>query len=307
MLQRRVTPARNYFRRTLQIVALVGTLLVGIIALALIASQTPWFRDWLRGYVERQAKQYVNGTVSIGSLGGNLFYGVQLGDVAVDFNGERVMTLKNVEIKYSVAELVSQGMTVREIRLDEPYVLARRDAGGWNLAKMMKKQAQEADRKGSAQADLASRHPDRQRPRRDRRSRAVLVVSLPVADRRLERQGGLRLRAGALQRDARSSCRSDRQGAGPDDPEPGRAHRHARRRPERREAVSADGAELASRSTAWCATTCRSRRCRSPSRRRSSRCPSSAACCPSSRATTCTRRSTSRPTGSSRACSSRST
>ena len=48
-------------RRTLQIVALVGTLFIGIIALALIVSQTPWFRDWLRKYVVRQAGQYVNG------------------------------------------------------------------------------------------------------------------------------------------------------------------------------------------------------------------------------------------------------
>src|SRR5919107_4378922 len=130
MLQRRTNPAKKYLRRTLQIVVLVG-----IIALALIVSQTPWFRDWLRRYAVRQAGNYVNGTVSIGSLGGNLFYGIQLGDVAVDFNGERVLTLKNVEIKYSVAELVSQGVTIRQIRLDEPYVLARRDAGGWNLAK----------------------------------------------------------------------------------------------------------------------------------------------------------------------------
>src|SRR6187397_3495936 len=106
MLQRRVSPASNYLRRTLQIVALVGTLIVGIIALALIASQTPWFRGWLRGYAERQAKQFVNGTVSIGSLGGNLFYGVELGDVAVEYNGERVLTLKRVEVKYSIAELV---------------------------------------------------------------------------------------------------------------------------------------------------------------------------------------------------------
>ena len=81
MLQRRTSPAKRYMRRTLQIIALVGTLLIGIIALALIVSQTPWFRDWLRKYAVRQAGQYVNGTVSIGSLGGNLFYGVQLGDV----------------------------------------------------------------------------------------------------------------------------------------------------------------------------------------------------------------------------------
>src|SRR5829696_1373351 len=148
MLQRRTAPAKKYLRRTLQIVALVGTLLVGIIALALIVSQTPWFRDWLRKYVVRQAGQYVNGTVSIGSLGGNLFYGVQLGDIAVDVDGEHVITLKSVEIKYSLSELVSQGVTVREIRLEEPFILARRDARGWNLARIAKKQQQEADRKG---------------------------------------------------------------------------------------------------------------------------------------------------------------
>ena len=148
MLQRRVAPARKYVSRTLQIVALVGTLLVGIIALALIASQTPWFRGWLRGFVERQAKQYVNGTITIGSLGGNLFYGIELGDINVEVNGEHILTLKRVEVKYSIAELVSKGITIREIRLEQPFVLLRRDAGGWNLAKLVKRQEQEANRQG---------------------------------------------------------------------------------------------------------------------------------------------------------------
>src|SRR3954468_10330350 len=93
--------AMRAVRRLLQVVALVGTLIVGIVALALIVSQTPWFRDWLRKYVVRQAGQYVNGTVAIGSLGGNLFTGVELGDVAIDVNGEHVVTLKHVEITYS--------------------------------------------------------------------------------------------------------------------------------------------------------------------------------------------------------------
>jgi uncharacterized protein involved in outer membrane biogenesis len=195
MLQRRVSSATNYFRRTLQIVAFVGTILVGIIALALIASQTGWFRGWLRGYVERQAKQYVNGSVTIGSLGGNLFYGIELGDIAVDFNGERVMTLKNVEVKYSIAELVSKGITIQQIRLDEPYVLARRDGGGWNLAKMMKKQEREADRKGPAKAISL---PDIEIERRATTRPRAVRVSLHRRASRLERQGRLRIRAGAL-------------------------------------------------------------------------------------------------------------
>ena len=152
MLQRRVSPAKHYFRRTLQIAAFVGTLVVGIIALALIASQTPWFHGWLRGYVERQAKQYVNGTISIGSLGGNLFYGIELGDINIDVNGEHILTLKKVEVKYSIAELISQGVTVKQIRLDHPFILARRDASGWNLRRLVKREEQEANRQGPRKA-----------------------------------------------------------------------------------------------------------------------------------------------------------
>ena len=147
-MRRRGSPARRYLRRTVQAVALAGTLLVGVIALALIVSQTPWFRDWLRRFVVGEAKQYLNGDLSIGSLGGNLFYGVQLGDVSVEVNGERVVTLKHLEIKYSISELVSKGMTVRQIRLEEPFVLLRRDKGGWNVARLVKRQQQEANRQG---------------------------------------------------------------------------------------------------------------------------------------------------------------
>src|SRR5258708_21120269 len=149
MLQRRVAPAKRYFRRTLQVVALVGLLLVGVCALALIGAETAWFRQWLRGYVERQAQQYVNGTVSIGSLGGNLFYGIELGDVSFDVNGEHILTLKRVEVKYSISELVAKGITVRQIRLDQPFVLARHDATGWNIARLLKRQQQEADPHGT--------------------------------------------------------------------------------------------------------------------------------------------------------------
>jgi autotransporter translocation and assembly factor TamB len=148
MLQRRISPAKKYLRRTLQVVAFVCTIVIGIIALALIASQTPWFKDWLRRFVVREANQYVNGNVSVGSLGGDLFYGIQLGDVSIEVNGERIVTIKRLEVKYSIAELISNGITVRQIRLDQPFVLVRHDASGWNLSNLVKKQQQEADRQG---------------------------------------------------------------------------------------------------------------------------------------------------------------
>jgi hypothetical protein len=150
MLQRRVPPAHRYVRRTLQVIALVGTLLVGILAFALIASQTPWFKNWLRKFAVREADQYLNGQLSIGSLGGNLFTGVELNDVAIEVNGERVIALKKLELKYRLGDLLANGRVIQQIRLEQPFVLARRTARGWNLADLPKAQAQEANRQGPA-------------------------------------------------------------------------------------------------------------------------------------------------------------
>src|SRR5215211_4154327 len=96
--------AMRVVRRSLQVVALVGTLLVGIVALALIVSQTPWFRDWIRRYIVRESKQYLNGELSIGRIGGNLLFGVDVSDIAVDVSGERVVSANAVEVDYNVFE-----------------------------------------------------------------------------------------------------------------------------------------------------------------------------------------------------------
>ncbi len=136
-------------RRLLQVVAIVGTLMVGILAVALIVSQTPWFRNWLRKYIVRESKQYLNGDLTIGSIGGNLLFGVDLGNVAVDLSGERIIAVKSLEMDYSIFELISKGMVLDDIKLSEPVVRLERDADGrWNVLQVVKKERQEADRKG---------------------------------------------------------------------------------------------------------------------------------------------------------------
>lgn len=138
----------RWLRRSIQVVALVGTLIVGVIAVALIVSQTPWFRDWLRRYIVRETKPYLNGDLSIGRLGGNLFFGVQLGDVALDMAGERVVAIKDLELDYSVFRIISSGIVLDRIALNQPSVVLLREDGSWNLASVVKKQEQEADREG---------------------------------------------------------------------------------------------------------------------------------------------------------------
>src|SRR4051794_3129117 len=135
-------------RRVLQVVTFVGTLTIGVLALALIVSQTPWFRDWLRRYIVRESKQYLNGQLTIGGLDGNLLFGADLADVAVDVSGERVVAVKGVELDYNIFSLISKGLSVQQIKIDQPVVQLEHDAKGWNLARLVKEQEQEADRKG---------------------------------------------------------------------------------------------------------------------------------------------------------------
>ena len=114
-------------RRSIHVVAWIGTLLVSLLALALIVSQTPWFRDWIRRTIIREARQYVNGELSIGQVTGNLFFDVGLTDVALDLSGERLVAIKAIAVDYSVFQLISSGIVVDHITVTAPRVRLARD------------------------------------------------------------------------------------------------------------------------------------------------------------------------------------
>ncbi len=135
-------------RRALQVAAILATLVVGAAAAALIVSQTAWFKDWLRGFIVREANGYLNGQLAIGRLGGNLFFGAELEDVSLVAGGEPAVRVKDIGIGYSVIDFLSGGITIDHIRLNQPVVHLRHTDGGWNVASLVKRQAQEADRTG---------------------------------------------------------------------------------------------------------------------------------------------------------------
>ena len=97
----------SYTRRFLQVVAFLATLVVGAASMAVIVTQTTWFKEWLRGFIVKQAGDYVNGRLSIGTLDGNLFFGVALGDVDVTVNGEKVVDVDDVSLDYNAFTLVA--------------------------------------------------------------------------------------------------------------------------------------------------------------------------------------------------------
>jgi translocation and assembly module TamB len=135
-------------RRLLHALLIVVTLAIGATAAAIIVSQTAWFRDWLRGYIVREAKQYLNGQLSIERLGGNLFFGIEMENIGLSLDGSQVVAVKDLGLDYNAFELISRGLSVHNIRLNEPVLYLRREGDAWSIGRLIKKQAQEADRQG---------------------------------------------------------------------------------------------------------------------------------------------------------------
>ena len=137
-------------RRVVHALLLVLMLLIGATAAVVIVSQTSWFKNWVRGYIVREAGQYLNGTVSIDRLGGNLFFGLEMENIAVSMDGSQVVAIKDLGLDYSLFELISKGLSVDSIRLNKPAIYLRREGDTWSLSRLIKKQEREADRQGPA-------------------------------------------------------------------------------------------------------------------------------------------------------------
>src|SRR3954467_15069453 len=135
-------------KRATHVLLVVLTLIVGATAAAVIVSQTAWFKNWLRGYIVRQANTYLNGTLSIERLGGNLFFGVELQNIGVSMDGSQVVAVKDLGLNYNVFQLLTKGLSLDSIRVDHPVIYLRREGDTWSLSRLVKKQETEADRSG---------------------------------------------------------------------------------------------------------------------------------------------------------------
>src|ERR1700730_11678965 len=135
-------------KRLAHVLIVVLTLIVGATAAAVLVSQTAWFRDWLRGYIVREANRYLNGQLSIERLGGNLLFGIEMENIGLSLDGSEVVAVKDLGLDYNVFELISRGLSVNNIRLNEPVLYLRREGDAWSVGRLIKNQAREADRQG---------------------------------------------------------------------------------------------------------------------------------------------------------------
>jgi len=135
-------------RRSVHVLAIAVAVVVGVSLSATVAVETVWFKQWLRGYIVRAANERLNATLSIGTLSGNLFTGIQVDNVVVMMNGHPVIAVDKVRAGYSIRDIISKGIVVEHVDVTRPNVAMQRDDNGWDLARFIKQKADEANPRG---------------------------------------------------------------------------------------------------------------------------------------------------------------
>jgi TamB, inner membrane protein subunit of TAM complex len=162
---------RRWWRRLLRAFVFAAGLLLAVIGVAILSTQTPWFKDWLRRYIARQATAVLNGELAIGRLRGNLVGGVELDGVTLSQHGEKVIAIDRVRVDYSILAIISRGIILDELDLQHPVVVARQTPTGWNVAQLVRAQTRKPGGRGPSIAITRIRLSDGQ----------VLVHRLPPA------------------------------------------------------------------------------------------------------------------------------
>lgn len=132
---------------------LVGFVVVVLVlaGIALVVIETGWAKNQLRQLIVRQANQYLTATLDIGSLGGSLLRGIELGNVRLARNGRTLVSIDQLTVSYSIRELLQPGVVIRRVRLVRPYVAGGKDPDGrWDLGTLIRRERREQQRTGPA-------------------------------------------------------------------------------------------------------------------------------------------------------------
>ncbi len=125
-------------RRVLRYLAVAVLSLVVLLGAGVAVTQTSWFKNWLRQKAVSQAAQYLNGELHIASLRGNLFTGVELAGVSLRHEGQTAVAMDRLAVQYSPLTMMSEGIVLDSLTLENPTILLQRDNAGWNFNRFVR-------------------------------------------------------------------------------------------------------------------------------------------------------------------------
>ena len=126
-------------RRIFKIVVYAAALFLIFIFILGAITQTAFFKDRVRMLLVSSLSDRLNGSIRIGTLGGNFFTGITVDSVEIYAETGLFLRAERVLVKYDLMTLFDKSATMRYLIVDRPTIyLLRSGAGDWNYANLLK-------------------------------------------------------------------------------------------------------------------------------------------------------------------------
>ena len=124
--------------RLAKALGILVVVLLMLVAAAVVVSYTSWFRERIRIVAENQAARFLNGTLSLGAIEGNLVTGTVLKNVRITQDGQEVVAVDEVRLNYKSWELVRNDLLFRDLTVTRPRVRLIHDGTRWRIASLLR-------------------------------------------------------------------------------------------------------------------------------------------------------------------------
>jgi len=124
-------------KRALTIFTIVLTAFIVLLLALLAFTQTAVFRDYVRGQVEQQVNDRINGKLEIGSLHGTFFSDLELRDLRLTMQQDTLLTFRRLYLAYDLWPLLASTIEIGAIELGQPAVFLRRHDQKWNFQHLL--------------------------------------------------------------------------------------------------------------------------------------------------------------------------
>ncbi len=129
---------RKGIKYGLWILAGVPGLILFMLLLACLLLQTSMVKKRLANVASEQVSVLLNGEFSVGAVDGNFFNHLLLKDLLLTQDGDTIVRLEQLDLKYNFWALLNQRLELQQVYLEKPYLfLVQQADSSWNFKPLM--------------------------------------------------------------------------------------------------------------------------------------------------------------------------
>lgn len=126
-------------KKGLKIIGYLFGLFIFILIVAIGFTQTKVFKDRLREFILSNVSENINGSLYLGTIGGNFITGFSVDSLAITQGNVEFLTAGKIKLHHDPYSIVGKKITLRSLTIEHPKVnILKSKDGKWNISQIFK-------------------------------------------------------------------------------------------------------------------------------------------------------------------------